>query len=137
PSLHGDIKLDQHHFFNLPVALEDLHLSRSSRNFWVITDQTAWSATGESAWQKALPPGAEATRLTAGFLWQRVERTNKSLGLKSSILNFVPADDSLCEIMTVEITNVGRKPIRLKAVSAIPFFGRSADNLRDHRHVTS
>src|SRR5436190_8075705 len=105
PSLHGDVKLDQHRFLTDPVSIEDLHLSRASRNFWVVTDQTAWSATGESAWQQALAPGAETSRLEAGLLWHRIERATRSLGLKASVLNFVPAEEALCEIMSVEITN--------------------------------
>ena len=31
PDLHGDVKLDQHTFLTLPVAFEDLHLSRAAR----------------------------------------------------------------------------------------------------------
>lgn len=39
--------------------------------------------------------------------------------------------------MAVEIKNIGRRALDISATSAIPLFGRSADNLRDHRHVTS
>ena len=39
--------------------------------------------------------------------------------------------------MSVEITNISNKPLRITATSAIPIYGRSADNLRDHRHVTN
>ena len=35
PILHGDIKTDQNHFLTLPVSTEDLHNTRSSRNFWI------------------------------------------------------------------------------------------------------
>ena len=33
--------------------------------------------------------------------------------------------------------NTGAKDISLICTAAFPIFGRSADNLRDHRHVTS
>ena len=35
PLLHGDIKAGQHAFLTLPVSTEDLHNTRSGRNFWV------------------------------------------------------------------------------------------------------
>ena len=35
PDLHGDIKTNHNAFLMLPVTAEDLHNSKSSRNFWV------------------------------------------------------------------------------------------------------
>lgn len=137
PSLHGDIKLDHHTFLTPPVSIEDLRLSQASRNFWIVAGKTPWSVTGESAWQKALPSGAEKVSLQAGFLWQTIERINRKIGLKAVVTNFVPEGDQTCELMTIEVTNLSKRPIPIRAVSAIPLYGRSADNLRDHRHVTS
>jgi len=37
PLLNGDIKAGQNEFFMLPVSSEDLHNSRSGRNFWLIS----------------------------------------------------------------------------------------------------
>jgi cellobiose phosphorylase len=37
----------------------------------------------------------------------------------------------------VVITNVGPEPLTLTPTAAIPIYGRSADRVRDHRHVTS
>ena len=39
--------------------------------------------------------------------------------------------------MQVTLTNTSNKPLTITPTAAIPIFGRSADNLRDHRHVTS
>jgi cellobiose phosphorylase len=39
--------------------------------------------------------------------------------------------------MRVRITNISDKALRVTPTAAIPIYGRSADNLRDHRHVTS
>jgi len=138
PDLAGDIKLDQHTFFNQPVAFEDLHLSRATRNFWLNfkgPKATPWSVSGRSVWQRA--GAGETVELEAGFLWQRVTRTNRKLGVKTSVLSFVPSTGGTFEIMRVEITNISRKPLAFTPVAAIPMYGRSADNLRDHRHVTS
>ncbi len=137
PDLHGDIKLDIHSFLTLPVSTQDLHTNLSSRNFWISTGDSHWSVTGQSAWQKALKKGEEKVELEAGFLWQRIKRSNKKLGLEAVTLNFVPTSGEKLELMMVEVKNTSRKPLTIKATSALPLFGRSADNLRDHRHVTS
>ena len=45
--------------------------------------------------------------------------------------------DTPSEIMTVKITNDSDEDRAFTPVAAIPIYARSADNLRDHRHVTS
>jgi cellobiose phosphorylase len=147
PTLHGDVKTGQNKFATLPVSAEDLHISRAARNFWVnVAGYGAWSATGNSARQIALnfvTGDAEQVELQAGFLWHRVTRTNPALGLQAEITNFVPsgadlpAEASLVELMQIVLTNVGPEPLTLTPTAAIPIYGRSADSLRDHRHVTS
>jgi cellobiose phosphorylase len=141
PTLHGDIKTGQNHFLTLPLSVEDLHNTRSARNFWIyIEGKTPWSATGSSATagvQRASSQTTETTRLEAGALWHILTRESRTLGLRSVVTNFIPAGKDRLEIMRVEITNTGRKPVSITPTAAIPIFGRSADNLRDHRHVTS
>ncbi|MGD9316005.1 MAG: cellobiose phosphorylase, partial [Anaerolineae bacterium] len=141
PTLHGDIKTGQNTFLTQPVSVEDLHGSRAARNFWVnVGGHGAWSATGNSAPQIAQSVshgGGEQVELEAGFLWHRVTRTNARLGLRAEITNFVPPEADQVELMRVTMTNVGERPLSLVPTAAIPIFGRSADNLRDHRHVTS
>jgi hypothetical protein len=84
PTLHGDIKTNQNTFLTLPVSVEDLHASRSTRNFWVsVKGRGAWSVAGNSAPQIAQRT-AEEVMLRAGFLWHTVERTNSTLGLRAS-----------------------------------------------------
>ncbi|MFN0118369.1 MAG: GH36-type glycosyl hydrolase domain-containing protein [Elusimicrobiota bacterium] len=139
PQLQGDIKIDQHTFLTIPVSIEDLHLSRSSRNFWLVFDdktKTPWSVTGMSSWQKASPSDKEKSIVEAGHLWHQLTRVAPSLGLTAQVLSFIPPEGTH-EIFRVEIKNISRKSIRFTATSAIPLYGRSADNLRDHRHVTS
>ena len=49
PILHGDIKTGQNEFLTLPVSAEDLHNTRSARNFWVYVEgKGPWSATGSA-----------------------------------------------------------------------------------------
>ncbi|MBN1139664.1 MAG: cellobiose phosphorylase, partial [Anaerolineae bacterium] len=147
PTLHGDVKAGQHRFLTVPVSVEDLHISRAARNFWVnVAGYGPWSATGNSARQIAQNSAvedAEPVGLQAGFLWHRVTRTNPGLGLQAEITNFVPsganlpAEASLVELMQVVLMNVGSAPLTLTPTAAIPIYGRSADRVRDHRHVTS
>jgi len=139
PTLHGDIKTNQNTFLTLPVSVEDLHTSRSARNFWVnVKGFGAWSVTGNSASQIAQRyVDTETAKVQAGFLWHTIERTNTTLGLHAEVTNFVPANDDQVELMRVTLMNVGDQTLTITPTAAIPIYGRSADNLRDHRHVTS
>ncbi|MEJ5309147.1 MAG: cellobiose phosphorylase [Anaerolineae bacterium] len=140
PLLHGDVKTGQNTFATAPVSVEDLHNTRSARNFWVtIHGVGPWSATGNSAPQIAqtFSDDADAVTLEAGFLWQRVIRENARLGLRAEITTLVPPSADAVELMQVTFTNTGNAPLTLTPTAALPLYGRSADNLRDHRHVTS
>jgi cellobiose phosphorylase len=140
PTFHGDIKADQHTFLTLPVSVEDLQDSRSARNFWVNVDGfDPWSVTGNGAAQIArhFTPAEEQSYLEAGFLWQKVTRKNTEVGLQSEVTSFVPSSSDRVELMKVELTNLSANTLQITPTAAIPIYGRSADNLRDHRHVTS
>ncbi len=138
PTLHGDSKTGQHSFLLPPVSVEDLHASRAARNFWVlVNDTTPWSVSGHSAAQIAGASGAEEVTLEAGLLWHKVTRVNAALGLRAEAISFVPMSEDTVELMQVTLTNVSERPLKLTPTAAIPIYGRSADNLRDHRHVTS
>jgi len=137
PTLHGDAKTGQHSFLLLPVSVEDLHANRAARNFWVTIEGAGpWSATGGSAAQVAAPESDQVS-LDAGFLWHRITRENTVLGLQAVTTSIVPPAADAVELMQITLTNTGAAPLNLTPTAAIPIFGRSADNLRDHRHVTS
>ncbi len=140
PLLAGDCKSGQDTFLLSPASEESLRSGRESRNFWVCTEGAdPWSVTGQSAVQQAARFGTEAeeTVLTAGLLWQRVTRKNRQGNLRASVLSFVPAGQEKIEVMQVTLVNLGNDPVEMTPVAAIPLYGRSADNIRDHRHVTS
>lgn len=138
PALGGDSKLDQETFLLEPVSAENLHNNRSTRNFWCVTENGCWSASGVSAEQEANRFTAEQdeSELTAGFLWQTVRRESRRYGLSAELTSFVPYQENV-EILRVRITNRDEVPHALRAVAAVPIYGRSADNIRDHRNVTS
>ena len=141
PLLHGDVKTGQNTFLTPPVSVEDLHNSRSARNFWAFVEGVGpWSAAGNSATQLArrfVDDVAEPVTLEAGFLWHRVSRENPQVGLRAEITNLVPPGGDQVELMKVTLANVSDRSLTITPTAAIPLYGRSADNLRDHRHVSS
>lgn len=139
PNLGGDAKITQDSFLLEPVSSENLHNNRSSRNFWCVVDgMGVYSAAGVSARQEAdkFTDQQDESRLKAGFMWHTLERTSKILPLRSVVTSFIPKDENV-EIMYVSIQNTSESPLTMTAYGAIPIYGRSADNVRDHRHVTS
>lgn len=139
PSLGGDSKLDQNHFLLEPVSIENLHNNRNTRNFWCkIKGKGYWSACGVSAEQEfqKYTDKQDKSSLEAGFMWQKLHRTSEKYGLQSEILSFVTVKGD-AEVHLVKITNIEEEEQEITPVAVIPVYGRSADNLRDHRHVTS
>lgn len=139
PNLAGDAKLDQNHFLLEPTSIGDLVDSRSSRNFWcAIEGAGVWSATGMSAEQEAarFTAGQDTSKVEAGLMWHKVSRSSKKYSLHSEITSFVAFQNNV-EVMQVKLTNTGKEAVTFTAYAAIPIYGRSADNIRDHRHVTS
>ena len=138
PTLGGDNKLDQETFLLEPVSAENMHNNRSTRNFWCVTGEGCWSATGVSAEQEAerFTPMQDESSLEAGPLWQTVRRESRKFGLRAEITSFIPPQENV-EILYVRITNTADSEQSIKNVAAIPVYGRSADNIRDHRNVTS
>ena len=139
PNLGGDIKINQNAFLLEPVSIENLHNNRSTRNFWCI-DETlgAWSVTGVSAEEeyKKFTDLQDKSSMEAGFMWQAVTRKSGKYQMEAKVTSFVPFNKNI-EIMHIEITNTSMTAKKVTHVAAIPVFGRSADNIRDHRHVTS
>ncbi|MCQ2498718.1 MAG: cellobiose phosphorylase [Lachnospiraceae bacterium] len=142
PNLGGDSKIDQNHFLLEPVSADNLHNNRSTRNFWVKIDRNdksdIWSATGMSALQEAMA-GTEAqdkSQVEAGIMWHKTKRISLSYGVSAEITSFIPVETNV-EIMLVGIKNESSDSIKITPTAAIPLYGRSADNIRDHRHVTA
>lgn len=139
PMLGGDSKTDQNHFLLEPVSIENLHNNRGTRNFWFrVKEKGYWSVCGASAEQELsrFTGGQDESTLEAGFMWQKLTRASEKYGLKAETTSFVTLD-GIMEVMMVEVENTGKENKTLTPVAAIPIYGRSADNIRDHRHVTS
>lgn len=140
PLLGGDCKTGQNTFLLEPVSSENLHNNKSTRNFWLkMKSGEIWSATGASAKQQAekFDKDKEETLLEAGIMWHRMKRKSKVYGLASEVTTFVPCTEDKIELTMVTIENTGKNYITATPVAAIPLYCRSADNIRDHRNVTS
>lgn len=137
PDGHGDNKLSQEYFLLEPVSAENLHSSMVSRNFWCrIKGHGNWSVFGYSAKQISGEDQEESV-VEIGPFWQKICRKNLKIGIASSVLSFCPSGNEGVEIMQVTLKNEGSEPLELTPVAAVPVYGRGADHLRDHRHVTS
>ena len=141
PELKGDIKTGQNTFLTEPQVTESILETKNSRNFWLKIDgKQAWSVTGISAEELALK--AKSLRagncdVHAGPGYFSILRENKKFKLSARIDLFVPSTGDPFEISLIKITNHSDHPVRLEPTAAVPLYGRSADNLRDHRQVTT
>ncbi|AFG36802.1 GH36-type glycosyl hydrolase domain-containing protein [Spirochaeta africana] len=136
PTGGGDAKIDQNHFLLPPAAVVDLHNTRFTRTIWVrFDDGSCWSATGSSHEQKAAEP--ELHTVEAGLLWHKTIRKHAARPLTAEIVSFVPNDEVTAEVVRFTLRNTGASPLRVLPTAVVPLFGRSADSLRDHRHVTA
>jgi cellobiose phosphorylase len=141
PRLHGDATSGQHTFLRRPLVMEDLHNTRSARNFWIYSDALgAYSLTGGSARQLAESYQTEnrvQTTVRGTFLSHTLIREDLRAGIRSEIEIFSPVTDDKIEIARVRITNLSNSMMRFVPTSAFPVYCRSADSLRDHNHWTS
>ncbi len=139
PNFGGDAKWNQNAFLLEPVSIANLHNNRGVRNIWFnVEGKGIWSAVGASAEEenKKFTNKQDESEIEAGFMWQTITRTSKEYELTAKVTDFVPVENDV-EIMHVELTNNSSKIQMITPTVAVPIYGRSADNIRDHRHVTS
>ncbi len=141
PLLGGDAKTGQNTFLLQPVSAEELHNNKSTRNFWCkVAGKGVFSLTGASAEEESkqfLDEQNVKTTLEAGLMWHKLYHKLPVTGLKSEILSFSPIGEDAVELMVVTLHNDSDEAVEVEPVAAIPLYGRSADNIRDHKHVTS
>lgn len=142
PSLHGDNKMGQNTFLLEPVSIEDLHTTNMGRNIWFrLNNDTVWAANGCAPGQvyakyQGKNESADQVTVEAGKLWHKVIRKNQEIGIELIVKNYVPIG-SQAEMMKITLVNSGQEQMEAEAIVAVPIYGRSATNIRDHRHVTS
>ncbi len=131
PFLRGDAKLNQEKFIIPPQTRWDIQTSLVSRKVFLSLNDKILSMS-------KLPPLSEdeTLKVEAGFLYHKTIKEFKSHNIIVEVLNFVPLEDNL-EIMAVNIKNLSKKTLKINILIGIPLYGRSADNIRDHHHVSS
>lgn len=138
PGMAGDHALSHEHFLSVPSSVEDLHEARWRRAVWLrIHGHEAWAADGGSAAQRAARfDRDESATVTAGPLWHSVTRIHAASGLKVELTSLVPPEGD-AEVLHISVQNAGDQEASFDLVPAMPIYGRSADSVRDHRHVTA
>jgi len=140
PELKGDVCKDFHHYLTTPTVTEEIHRNVSSRNFWIkVKDMDPWSATGQSVFQKTnkwdCPKDDYSLSAKIGAF--TTKRRQQETGLETTITTFIPEGEDLIEVLKITVCNTGDKAQTFNPSYALPLFGRSADNFRDHRQVTT
>lgn len=129
PFFGGDLKLDQHHFLLEPTSETDLFSNIFSRNVVFRVDGDLFFLNGQTSLQQT-----DSLTWETGLLYAKVRRANSRFVLETTSYVTLDADT---EVHEIRFTNASSGPLLLEAVTAVPMYDRSADNLRDHRHVTS
>ncbi len=140
PELKGDVCSNFHHYLSIPMVTEDFHRCLNNRNFWIcVKGKDPWSVSGISAYSKVKKwtDGYEPSLVEGEIGAFHLERSNRDLGLRAKAAVFVPSDGEYAELVIIEVENTGTRAVRFTPAYATPIFGRTADNLRDHRNVTS
>ncbi|MCF7925334.1 MAG: cellobiose phosphorylase, partial [Candidatus Izimaplasma sp.] len=132
PSLNGSLNIDQNTFFLLPTSNEDSHNSLMNRNVYLnVNDAFIWSITGNTPHQMI---HQDQVKLEGDFLIHKITRQNELF--ESSIESFISSKDNI-EYHKFRVTNNNNQSLTIKPVLNVPMYNRSADNIRDHRHVSS
>jgi cellobiose phosphorylase len=129
PFFAGDLKLDHHHYLLEPCTEIDLVNPTFSRNVHFKIDDETYFWNGQTERQQQ-----DELTLETGLLYQKVVRKNPRFSMETT--SYVDWESNV-ERHEIRLTNLSSTPFSVQALTATPFYGRSADNLRDHRHVTS
>lgn len=137
PNLHGGLVLNHHAHLAPPLTVEDLPHSLIRREFWLVEENDEpFSLSGLSPEGLSAPRKA-AAMIEAGPGWFRLIRQKPGKFTVSGTL-WCPADRNDCvELFSIEVANTSGHLLKFSPYAMIPLFARSADNVRDHRHVTA
>ena len=141
PSLQGSPAASHHEYLSLPLTAEDLPHSLVHRGFWLVeADREPWSLSclsPDGLVERAADRAADSL-IDAGPGWFSLTRHDRSQRFRVRADLWCPADvPGRVEAMRVTVTNTGSGALTFDVYAAMPLFARSADNVRDHRHVTA
>jgi cellobiose phosphorylase len=133
PRFQGSPAASHHEFLSPPLTAEDLPHSLIHRDVWIARPNRApFSLAGYSGSTNPL------STIEAGPGWMALTRTSPDGHVTVRGTLWCPADlNAKVEAMWVQVTNRSSKPLSATVYAAVPMFARSADHIRDHRHVTA
>lgn len=141
PRLQGGPAASHHEYLAPPLTAEDLPHALAHRDLWIVEPgRTPFSVAGLSpeGLTAHVTTSSAAPSLEAGPGWVSLTTTDARKHFRVRATLWCPADvDAPLECFWVEVRNVSRRPLVFDPYAALPVFARSADNVRDHRHVTA
>jgi cellobiose phosphorylase len=129
PFFAGDLTLGHHHFVLEPTSELHLYKGLTPRNVLFFVDGIRYDLNG-------IQPHQHSDDITyeTDSSYQIVIRSNEKFTLHTT--SFIPLDHNV-EIHDIQFTNTDKQPLQVKVHTMVMMYGRSAEQLRDHRHVTS
>ncbi len=128
PFFAGHLALDHDHYVLEPTSERDLY-EPSSRNVMFFIDGKRYDLNGQLEHQQN-----QVFSYETGYGYQKVTRQEGLVEIQTT--SFLVSETNT-ERHLINVTNTGDYAIQFKAISAVELYGRSAENQRDHRHVTS
>jgi cellobiose phosphorylase len=129
PFFAGHLAIDHDHYILEPTSEQSMYASSTSRNVHVFVDGVRFDLNG------LLPHQIHTTfEYETDHAYQIVKRDLNGVELKAT--SFVALHDDV-EIHEITLTNQSKDIKEVSLMSAVSVYGRSAENQRDHRHVTS
>lgn len=128
PFFAGHLAIDHDHYILEPTSERDLY-KQTSRNVMFFIDGKRFDLNGQLEHQQDTTVIYET-----GLSYQKVTREEGNISIETT--SFLVSETNI-ERHLIKIKNKHDQPVTFKAVSAIELYGRSAENQRDHRHVTS
>ena len=138
PNLQGSPATSHNEYLGLPLSAEDLPNCLVHRGFWIAEQNgTPFSLSSISPDGLKAHLGKKSATIDAGPGWFSIAKSAAGrFSVRATLWSPVDVSEKI-ELMQVEVTNTSRRRLEFNAYAAIPLFARSADNLRDHRHVTA
>jgi cellobiose phosphorylase len=140
PRLQGSPAASHHAYLGLPLTAEDLPHALAHRGFWLASEEhPPLSLSGVD------PQGlaghlhdALGPQIDAGPGWFQLTRRDPEGRWTLRATLWCPADvPAPVEILRIEVMNTASHRQTVHPYAAVPLFARSADNVRDHRHVSA
>jgi len=128
PFFAGHLALDHDHYVLEPTSERNLY-HHSSRNVMFFINNKRFDLNG------LLPHQQDTTFIyETGLSYQKVTREVEGIIIETT--SFLVSETNI-ERHHIKVLNKHHLPVTFQAISAVELYGRSAENQRDHRHVTS